>query len=42
MKKDYKPCKRKKCPYYDYKVCPHKNDCDHSKESVWRKMKGVE
>lgn len=25
MKQDYKPCNRKKCPYYDYKICPHRN-----------------
>lgn len=37
MDKDYKPCKRKKCPYYDYKICPHKNKCEYSKELVWRR-----
>ena len=36
MKQDYKPCKRKKCPYYDYKICPHRKECDYSKESVWK------
>lgn len=35
--KQYKPCKRTKCPYYNYKICPHKKECDHSRELAWKR-----
>lgn len=33
----YKTCNRKKCPYYNYKICPNKEKCIHSKTFVWIK-----
>lgn len=39
MKENYKPCKRKNCPYYNYKICPYKFVCDYSKELVWKRGK---
>lgn len=43
MKTDnYKSCKRKNCPYYEFKICPHRRTCDYSKELVWNKqIKGL-
>ena len=35
--KEYKSCKRKKCPYYSYVDCPKKYECKHSKELRWSK-----
>lgn len=35
MKKEIKPCKRKKCPYYGYANCPYKERCEHSSDLVF-------
>lgn len=42
MKQDYKPCKRKKCPYYYYEICLHKNECVHSKDFAWKNKSNKE
>lgn len=34
-----KSCDRKKCPYYHLTVCPHRKECEHSKDSVWSEVK---
>lgn len=36
-KSEYKSCKRVKCPFYDYKICPHRTECDYSKDLRWHK-----
>lgn len=38
-KNDNKSCKRNKCPYYEYKTCPHRKECDHSNETTWKESK---
>ena len=38
-KRDYKSCNRKKCVYYGYKICPHRKECDYSKDVVWKEKK---
>ena len=35
-----KSCNDRKCPYFDYVICPYREECEKSKDLVWKKAKG--
>lgn len=39
MNNKHKSCKRKKCPYYYFALCPYRKSCEYSRDAVWREVK---
>jgi len=40
MRKIRKSCKKKRCPYYQEKICPFRHGCENSNDRTWVEERG--